>query len=157
MRYVELLGRVLFSLIFITGSFQLFTANGMAMAAEKGVIAPNILVPFAGLMILSGGLGIFLGCRTKLCAWLIVLFLVPVTLVMHAYWLEHDAATRLMQQVNFIKNIAMLGGAFVITYFGAGPISIDARRSPRQPTLAGMPLGPGRRDEMESAGYPKAA
>lgn len=33
----------------------------------------------------------------------------------------------LWKQVMFMKNVAMLGGALLITYFGAGPISIDAR------------------------------
>jgi uncharacterized membrane protein YphA (DoxX/SURF4 family) len=31
-----------------------------------------------------------------------------------------------MQMGMFMKNISMLGGAFLITYFGAGPLSIDA-------------------------------
>jgi len=32
-----------------------------------------------------------------------------------------------MQEIMFMKNMALLGGAFLITYFGAGPISFDAR------------------------------
>jgi putative oxidoreductase len=34
-----------------------------------------------------------------------------------------------MQQVNFMKNLSMLGGALLILYFGAGPLSLDARRA----------------------------
>jgi uncharacterized membrane protein YphA (DoxX/SURF4 family) len=32
----------------------------------------------------------------------------------------------------FLKNVAMLGGAFVISYFGAGPLSLDALISQQQ-------------------------
>jgi putative oxidoreductase len=29
----------------------------------------------------------------------------------------------------FMKNVSMLGGALLISQFGAGPVSLDARRS----------------------------
>jgi len=29
----------------------------------------------------------------------------------------------------FMKNVSMLGGALLISQFGAGPFSVDARRS----------------------------
>jgi len=31
--------------------------------------------------------------------------------------------------IMFMKNISMLGGALLISQFGAGPLSLDARRS----------------------------
>jgi len=34
-----------------------------------------------------------------------------------------------MQMVMFMKNLAILGGALIISQFGPGPISLDARRS----------------------------
>jgi putative oxidoreductase len=37
-----------------------------------------------------------------------------------------------MQMINFMKNISMLGAAFLITYFGSGPLSIDERISTDQ-------------------------
>jgi putative oxidoreductase len=33
-----------------------------------------------------------------------------------------------MQQAFFMKNLAMLGAALLVAYFGAGPFSLDARR-----------------------------
>jgi putative oxidoreductase len=32
-----------------------------------------------------------------------------------------------MQMVNFMKNTSMVGGALLIAYFGAGPLSVDER------------------------------
>jgi putative oxidoreductase len=69
-----------------------------------------------------------IGYRARMGAWLIVLFLVPVTLTMHAFWAVHDPQMAQLQQAMFMKNLSMLGGALLVAYFGAGPLSIDARR-----------------------------
>jgi putative oxidoreductase len=50
-----------------------------------------------------------------------------VTLAMHAFWAMPDPMMRMMQQAMFMKNLAMLGGALLIAYFGAGPVSLDER------------------------------
>ena len=91
---------------------------------------PGLLVPLAGLIALAGGLSIALGFHAKAGAWLLVLFLVPVTLTMHRFWAEKDPMLIQMQQVNFLKNLALLGGVLLIGQFGAGPMSVDARRGP---------------------------
>jgi putative oxidoreductase len=57
-----------------------------------------------------------------------VLFLVPVTLMMHRFWATTDPMMASIQQVMFMKNLSMLGGALLLTHFGAGPLSFDARR-----------------------------
>src|SRR5712664_3854667 len=70
-----------------------------------------------------------IGYRAKLGAWLIVLFLIPVTLMMHKFWTVSDPMMAQIQMVMFMKNVSMLGGALLISQFGAGPFSLDARRS----------------------------
>ena len=77
-------------------------------------------------MAFAGGLSIVLGYKAKLGAWLIILFLVPVTLMMHNFWTIKDPMMRRMQQLMFMKNLSMLGAALLIAYFGAGPLSIDS-------------------------------
>lgn len=52
-------------------------------------------------------------------AWLLVGFLVPVTLMMHAYWKLHDPAMVHVQQAMFAKNISMRG-ALVAALLGPG-------------------------------------
>jgi putative oxidoreductase len=56
-----------------------------------------------------------------------VAFLLPVTLTMHAYWRVHDPVQIHVQQAMFAKNMSMLGAALLVTQFGAGPASVDAR------------------------------
>jgi putative oxidoreductase len=127
MRYVALLGRVLFALIFITAAPRHFTHEGIQHAAELGVPLASLFVPVSGVMALAGGLSIALGYRARWGAWLLVGFLVPVTLMMHAFWKLHDPASIHIQQAMFAKNLSMLGAALLISNLGAGPLSIDDR------------------------------
>jgi len=126
MRYLTLPGRILFALIFILSSVTLFQARTIGYAASHGVPAAHVLVPIAGILALSGGLLVAFGFATRLGALLLVLFLVPVTLMMHNFWAVADPAARQMELVNFMKNLSMLGGALVIFAFGAGAFSVDA-------------------------------
>jgi len=126
MNYLVLLGRILYSLIFLEAVLSNFSASSIAKAADKGIPMSNILVPAAGIMAFAGGLSIVLGYKAKLGAWLIILFLVPVTLMMHNFWAIKDPMMRRMQQIMFMKNLSMLGAALLIAYFGAGPLSIDS-------------------------------
>ena len=126
MNYLVLLGRILYSLIFLEAILSNFSASSIAKAADKGMPMSNILVPAAGIMAFAGGLSIVLGYKAKLGAWLIILFLVPVTLMMHNFWAIKDPMMRRMQQIMFMKNLSMLGAALLIAYFGAGPLSIDS-------------------------------
>ena len=123
------LGRLFFAAMFLMSGPGLFSKQTIASAASQGVPLASLAVPFAGALALIGGLSILLGYRAKLGAWLIVVFLVPVTLMMHKFWGVSDPTMAQMQMNNFMKNVSMLGGALLITQFGAGPLSLDARRS----------------------------
>jgi putative oxidoreductase len=125
---VVVLGRFFFALIFLMSGPLHFSKQEVAYAAAQGVPLPSILVPFSGLLALAGGLSILLGYRAKLGAWLIVLFLVPVTVMMHNFWAVHDPMMAQVHMAFFMKNVSMLGGALLISQFGAGPFSLDARR-----------------------------
>jgi len=126
---VVVLGRFFFALIFLVAAPNHFTKQTIAFSASQGVPLASIAVPLSGVVAIAGGLSILLGYRAKLGAWLIVLFLVPVTLMMHKFWAVQDPMMAQTHMVMFMKNIAMLGSALLISQFGAGPFSLDARRS----------------------------
>ena len=126
MKPLVLLARVLYSGIFIMGGVNHLTNSQMVQyAASSGVPMPSILVPLSGVIALLGGLSILLGFKARIGGWLIVLFLVPVTLMMHNFWAVTDPQMRMMQMAMFTKNLAMLGGAILIAYFGSGPLSLE--------------------------------
>lgn len=124
MKYLAPVGRVLYSLIFLTAISHHFSQQSISYAAEAGVPLASIMVPLSGIIAFIGGLSIALGYHARWGAWLIVLFLIPVTLVMHAFWKAPDAQAAQMQQVNFFKNVSMLGAALLITQIGSGPGSL---------------------------------
>jgi putative oxidoreductase len=128
MKLIPLIGRIFFSLIFLLTAFNHFSGESIAYAASQNVPFASLLVPASGILAILGGISIVLGYKAKLGAWLIVLFLVPVTLMMHNFWTITDPMMRQMQMAMFMKNISMLGGALLITYFGTGPLSVDAKQ-----------------------------
>jgi putative oxidoreductase len=126
-------GRICFSLIFIAAGLNHFTAKSIALAASHGVPLASIAVPLSGILALAGGLSVLFGFHAKLGARLIVLFLVPVTLAAHRFWGLADPTEPEMQLIMFMKNVSMIGGALIVSYFGAGPFSLDARRLQQRP------------------------
>jgi putative oxidoreductase len=126
---IVLLGRICLSVIFIAAAPRHFTAEGIAHAAARGVPLASLAVPLSGIMALAGGLSLLLGYRASWGAWLLVAFLVPVTVMMHQFWRQEDPAAVHVQLSMFMKNVALLGAALLVTQFGAGPFSLDARRA----------------------------
>lgn len=129
---VVVLGRFFFALIFLFAAPNHFTEQTIAFSSSQGVPLAWIAVPLSGAVAIAGGLSILLGYRPKLGAWLIVLFLIPVALMLHKFWTVTDPMRAQIQQIQmilFMENVSRLGGALLITQFGAGPFSMDARRS----------------------------
>ena len=129
MKYIPLIGRILFSLIFISSGIMghmVGLTDTAAYAASQGVPMPTVLVLVSGIIAVLGGLSVLLGYKAKLGALLLVVFLVPVSFIMHNFWTISDPMTRTIQISLFMKNISLIGGALLIAYFGSGPVSIDA-------------------------------
>ncbi|HEY6783672.1 MAG TPA: DoxX family protein, partial [Gemmatimonadales bacterium] len=107
-----------------------FSQGYVGYAAQQGVPAPALLVPLAGVIATVGALSITLGYKAKIGAWLLILFLVPVSLMMHNFWAVTDPMMHGVQLALFMKNVSMFGAALLIAHFGAGPVSLDERRAP---------------------------
>src|SRR5262249_4714433 len=126
-RYLVPIGRLLFAAIFLMSTPGHFSQASWAHAASAGLPMANVLVPLAGILALVGALSLLLGYHARIGALLLALFLIPVTLVMHKFWGISDPMHAQMQQINFMKNLALVGATLVFMYFGAGPISLDER------------------------------
>ena len=142
--YLVLLARFLLSAIFIAAGFGHFSPKMVEVAALAGVPLAAIAVPLSGVMSIVGGLSVLFGYRARLGALLLVAFLVPVTLAMHNFWAQSDPMMKQMHMVMFMKNLGLIGGALLVAHFGAGPLSLDARREARAIT-AGAAAGGGAR------------
>src|SRR4029077_17428568 len=96
---VVVLGRFLYVLIFLMAGANHFSKQTIAFAASQGVPLASIAVPLSGVLAIAGGLSILLGYRATLGAWLIVLFLVPVTLMLHKFWTVTDPMMAQLQMI----------------------------------------------------------
>jgi putative oxidoreductase len=122
------ISRFLFSQIFIISGFNHFTSGSIGYADSMGVPMADMLVPISGLIAILGGGSILLGLHARFGGVLILLFLVPVTLMMHKFWSYTNPAEAQMQMIQFLKNMALIGGAMLFAFYGAGPVSMDSRR-----------------------------
>ena len=82
-------------------------------AGSKGVPAPAAAILGSGVLLTIGGLGVLTGYYIAIALWCLVLFLLPATFVMHAFWKETDPQTRAFQKIQFGKNLALLGAVLM--------------------------------------------
>jgi len=83
-------------------------------AQSKGVPMPKAAVLLTGAMMFLGGLGILLGAYIELSVLLLSVFLVIATFQMHQYWKIPDQMARMGEEINFKKNLALLGALLII-------------------------------------------
>jgi putative oxidoreductase len=126
MTILILIGRILFSAIFLMSFFGHFKPGTIAYAQQVGLPAASILVPASGTLAGLGALSVMLGFHARIGAALIALFLIPVTIKMHDFWNAKDPMMAQMHQAMFMKNVSMLGAALLIIAFGSGPLSLAA-------------------------------
>ncbi|GKV73748.1 DoxX family protein [Pseudarthrobacter oxydans] len=122
MDVLVLIGRILFSAIFLTSGYAHLARRQMmtAYATGKGVPLARLLVPATGVQIILGALMILLGIWQDLGALLLVIFLVPTAVLMHPFWKENDAQMQAVEQSQFMKDMALAGAALVMFAVFAG-------------------------------------
>ncbi len=111
-----LLGRILIGGYFLMNAWKHFTQlDGYSgYAASKGVPSPKAGVFVSGVLILLGGLGLLFGVSPTASITLLILFLVPVSFYMHAFWKIADPNARMMEQIAFMKNLALVGALLML-------------------------------------------
>jgi putative oxidoreductase len=119
MDIVFLIGRILFGLLFVFSGLMAHLIGwrqGVQYARMYNVPMAELGVPLTGVMAVAGGAMVILGIWGDLGALLIAAFLLLITPLMHAFWKETDDQQKLLQQVSFNKNLALLGAALALFY-----------------------------------------
>lgn len=127
-QYGPLAGRVLMAYIFIlsgVGKIGGFAATAAGMAS-KGIPLAEVALFITIIIEVAGGIMLVVGWNTRLAATAIFLWLIPVTLIFHAFWTVDPGQVR-AQTIQFNKNLAIMGGMIYMMAFGAGPLSFDNR------------------------------
>ncbi len=84
--------------------------------ASVGVSEAKQASALHGALMLLGGILLALDIMPRLAALLLAGALVPTTLVGHPFWKEENPANRANQQIQFFKNLAMLGGLLEVVF-----------------------------------------
>ena len=118
---IAVAGRILFTLIFFLSGITHFTGMADYVALMPAAIPfREFWVLISGVVELAGAVMIATNRFPRLGGWLLVLFLVPVTIVVHgtAMATTPDPQMRAIQLSFFLKGLAMIGCALLITQLG---------------------------------------
>lgn len=150
MHLVGFLGRLCLSIIFIVSGIYKFIdlqmnettlANGLCtlmqytmqiewiqQGIEHFLPMSDIMVIIAAIVEILFGLLVLIGLQVRLSAFILALYLIPVTFVFHHFWyLEGDE--KVLQMVMFLKNLAIFGGLLLVVAFGTGPKAASPPKS----------------------------
>ena len=121
--WIHLAGRILFVLVFLASAKEhLMNRSYLAQhTGANGIPAPLAAVVLSGVWIIVGALFVLLGWNRFISAGMLAIFLLSTALVRHALWKETDAQTWTMEQVQFFKDVALLGAALMIAYHAGDP------------------------------------
>ena len=121
---IALVGRVLLALLFVLAGYSKLTgiAGTAGWFGSIGIPFPTVVAVLVGLLELVGGLAIFIGYQTRIAALALAAFTVGATLIAHLDFSDQ------MQVLLFQKNLSITGGLLVLAAFGAGALSLDAKR-----------------------------
>jgi len=124
--WAALIGRILLSILFIESGFgKIGGFEGTAgYITSRGLPLPQVLTFIAILIELGGGLLILLGWKTRWVALILIVFMIVITPIFHNFW-SATAAAAMEQRINFMKNISILGGIFLLLAFGPARYSVD--------------------------------
>jgi putative oxidoreductase len=130
-----LIGRILIGWLFLVSSAGIGgklwnNAGFLGYLKNLGAPAPEVSSWIGALVEFVIGAALILGIGTRYAALLCALFLIVATALAHRYW-EYPPAQVVAQYNNFLKNLAVFGGALLIFAAGPGRFSIDRMLSKR--------------------------
>lgn len=129
---VLLLARVMLGAIFVQSGFGKLTglAGFTTMLEGMGVPMAPVAAVAGACVEFFGGLAIVLGAWTWLAAILVAGFTVVATALAHRFW-DVPVEQRMMQNIQFMKNLAIIGGLLALVAAGPGRFSLDGFRRRR--------------------------
>jgi len=135
--WLDLLSRACLATIFLFEAYDsiaYFQHTKKTMAAYGLTGSQDLLLIGAIILLVLGGLLILIGYKASFGAFLLMVYWIPLTLIVHSFW-NDPVEVRRLQSIMFMKNIAITGGLLAILVNGAGKFSVKrllaAVRAPR--------------------------
>lgn len=126
---LALAARILLAVLFVPAGISKIAgfAGTVGYISSVGLPLPAVGAVLAILAEAGGGLALLLGFQTRLAALALAIFSVVAGIFFHAYW-SMPAEQVMINQIMFMKNIAIAGGLLALVAFGPGKLSLDAKR-----------------------------
>jgi len=126
--FLLLVGRVLLGWLFLAAGYdKLGNIPGtIAYFTNLGVAPAGTWAWVAGCGEVAVGIALILGIATRYAAIATFIWVVIATAIAHRYW-TYPAPAQGAQYNNFLKNLAIMGGALAIFVTGAGRFSVDSK------------------------------
>ncbi|TXI18375.1 MAG: DoxX family protein [Nitrosomonas sp.] len=121
-KVTQLVARIMIGQIFLIAGLQKIGGFEGTQGYMESAGLPGMLLPLVILLEAAGGLAVIVGWQTKLAALALALFTLAAAVLFHINFSDH------MQTILFTKNIAIAGGLMLLATYGAGGLSMDARR-----------------------------
>ncbi len=125
---LSLIGRIFLAVIFLVSGFgKIGGFEGLiGQIASKGFPVPAAFAAATIAIELGAGLMLVFGWKARWAAFLLAVFTAIVPVFFHNFWALPEAQ-KMMQQIQFMKNLALIGGLLLVMAFGPGRLSIDKR------------------------------
>lgn len=125
---INVAGRFLFTSLFLLSGITHFTNVPYYMSLMPDAVPYKLFwIWLSGVVELAGASMILFNWKPRLGGWLIIAFLLPVTVVVHGYEMlnAQNETIRALQQAHFLKGFALMGAALLITQIGVSQRKID--------------------------------
>ncbi|MGC4068805.1 MAG: DoxX family protein [Polyangiaceae bacterium] len=125
---LALVGRILIAVLFIPAGLGKLTgfAGTVGYIGSVGLPLPQVGAVLAIVVELGLGLALLVGFKARLAALVLAAFTLAASFFFHNYW-AMPADKAMVQQLMFMKNVAIAGGLLAFVAFGAGRFSVDRR------------------------------
>jgi putative oxidoreductase len=121
---ILLIARIAMGSLFLpSGVGKLFHFVQFAQSLGRKAAYPEVLALLAVAAEIGGGVALIAGIWPRYTAILLVAFTIVATGLSHRYWI-YDGAERRSQEINFYKNVAVIGGFLCYAVSGAGRLRV---------------------------------
>lgn len=124
---IDLLARVLIAFIFLYEAYDsiaFFKLTKEKMLSYGLTWQPDLLLTGGIFLLILGGILVLIGYRSGFGSILLLLYWIPITFIVHSWWNEPTPEAQRLESLQFMKNLAIIGGLLIIIVNGSGRYSV---------------------------------
>lgn len=123
---IDLLGRIFVSTMFLYEAYDsiyYFDRTKVTMTDYGISWSQDFLLVGAITLLIIGGIMLLVGYRVTIAAVLLLIYYLPITFIVHSWW-DEPMETQRKDAIDFMQNLAIIGGLMLLIGRGSGRYSI---------------------------------